>query len=51
VGANRTRYIHQEHLSGLLARLMLPLVHQDEKQGIRRMTQQLKRYVEYHYLR
>jgi hypothetical protein len=51
VGANRTRYIHQERLSGLLARLVLPLVRQDEKQGMRRMTQQLKRYVEHHYYR
>jgi hypothetical protein len=51
VGANRTRYIHQERLSGLLAQLVWPLVRQDEKQGMRRMTQQLKRYVEHHYRR
>lgn len=46
LGPNRTQYIHQEHFTGLLSRLFLPFIQQDEKQGSRRMARQLKRYVE-----
>ncbi|MGF1570190.1 MAG: SRPBCC family protein [Nodosilinea sp.] len=49
VGPNRTKYIHQERVSGLLSRVFLPFIRRDEKEGLRRMTQQIKRYVEHHY--
>lgn len=46
IGWNRTKYIHQEHFSGLVTHLFLPFLRQDEKQGLRRMARELKRYVE-----
>ena len=46
LGSNRTIYIHRERFKGVLSRLFLPFIRQDEKQGIRRMARQLKRYVE-----
>lgn len=45
-GRDRTRYIHQEHFSGALTRLIFPFIRQDELQGIRRMARELKHYVE-----
>lgn len=51
IGPNRTRYIHRERLSGMLSRVFLPFIRQDEKTGMYRMTRQLKRYVEHHYRR
>ncbi|MGB3137129.1 MAG: SRPBCC domain-containing protein [Nodosilinea sp.] len=49
VGPNRTKYIHQERISGVLSRLFLPFIRRDEKEGIRRMARQIKHYTEYHY--
>ncbi|MBU6230274.1 MAG: SRPBCC domain-containing protein [Cyanobacteria bacterium REEB459] len=49
VGPNRTRYGHQERLSGWLARLVLPAIRREEKIGMERMGYQLKRYVERTY--
>jgi hypothetical protein len=46
IGQNRTKYIHQERLSGPMTVLFLPFLRQDEQQGLRRMARQLKRYVE-----
>jgi hypothetical protein len=43
---NRTKYIHQEQLSGPMTVLFLPFLRQDEQQGLRRMARQLKQYVE-----
>lgn len=46
VGPNRTQYVHQERLSGWFSKLSMPFIRQDEKTGMRRMSYQLKRYVE-----
>ncbi|HEY9640032.1 MAG TPA: SRPBCC domain-containing protein [Coleofasciculaceae cyanobacterium] len=46
IGANRSKYIHQEHFSGLVTQLFLPFLRQDEQQGLRRMARELKQYVE-----
>ena len=51
LGSKRTRYIHQERFSGLLWRAFWPFIHKDEKQGLRRMSRELKRYVEHRYYR
>lgn len=51
IGANRTRYIHRERLTGLFARVFLPFIRKDEKQGIHRMARQIKRYTEQRYYR
>lgn len=42
----RTHYIHRELFSGILSKVFLPFIRQDERQGIRRMSQQLKMHVE-----
>ncbi|MGB3298528.1 MAG: hypothetical protein WBA76_09690 [Phormidesmis sp.] len=42
----RTRYLHRETFSGILSKVFLPFIRQDERQGIRRMAQQLKMHVE-----
>lgn len=42
----RTRYIHREVFSGILSKVFLPFIRQDERQGLRRMSQQLKMHVE-----
>ncbi|MGB7485113.1 MAG: hypothetical protein WA901_02915, partial [Phormidesmis sp.] len=42
----RTHYIHRELFSGILSKVFLPFIRQDERQGIRRMAQQLKMHVE-----
>ncbi|MBD1998474.1 SRPBCC domain-containing protein [Oculatella sp. FACHB-28] len=42
----RTKYIHRENFSGPLTRLFFPFIRQDEQQGLRRMAQELKQYVE-----
>jgi hypothetical protein len=49
VGPNRTKYIHQERISGLFSRVFLPFIRKEEKEGLRRMSRQIKRYVEYYY--
>ena len=46
IGPNRTQYIHQERFSGILTRVFLPFIRQDEHQGIKRMARELKQYVE-----
>ena len=51
IGPNRTKYIHQERMSGMLSRVFLPFIRRDEREGMRRMTRQLKRYVEQDYHR
>ena len=38
---------HQERFRGTLSNIFLPFIRQDEKQGMRRMARQLKRYVEH----
>jgi hypothetical protein len=47
LGPTRTLYSHQERFKGVLSNLFLPFIRQDERQGIRRMARQLKRYVEH----
>ncbi len=42
----RTRYLHRETFSGILSKVFLPFIRQDERQGLRRMAQQLKIHVE-----
>jgi hypothetical protein len=42
----RTHYIHREVFSGILSKVFLPFIRQDERQGLRRMSQQLKMHVE-----
>lgn len=46
IGPTRTLYTHQERYRGALSSLFLPFIRQDEKQGMKRMARQLKRYVE-----
>jgi hypothetical protein len=48
IGWNRTKYVHQEHFSGMFTHLFLPFLRQDEQQGLRRMARELKLYVEGH---
>ena len=42
----RTQYLHRETFSGILSKVFLPFIRQDERQGLRRMAQQLKMHVE-----
>ena len=42
----RTRYLHRETFSGILSKVFLPFIRQDERQGLRRMAHQLKMHVE-----
>ncbi len=42
----RTQYLHRETFSGVLSKVFLPFIRQDERQGMRRMAQQLKMHVE-----
>jgi hypothetical protein len=46
IGWQRTKYVHRETISGLMSRLFLPFLRQDELQGLRRMARELKRHVE-----
>lgn len=46
IGHNRTKYIHQETISGPATILFLPFLRRDEQRGIRRMARELKNYVE-----
>jgi hypothetical protein len=46
VDRQRTKYIHQENLSGAVTRVFLLFLRQDEQQGLRRMARELKQYVE-----
>lgn len=45
-GPNRTKYIHQEMISGWMTALFLSFLRQDEQQGLQRMARELKQYVE-----
>ncbi len=45
-GWQRTQYVHRENFSGPLTRLFLPFIRQDEQQGIKRMANDLRTYVE-----
>jgi len=51
VGTNRTRYRHQQRMTGAFSRVFLPFIRQDERAGMGRMTWQMKRYVEEYYRR
>ena len=42
----RTRYLHRDIFMGPLANVFLPFIREDERDGLRRMAYQLKRYVE-----
>lgn len=46
IAPGRTRYLHRDTFNGILSNVFLPFIRQDEKQGLRRMAYQLKRYVE-----
>lgn len=46
IGRTRTKYVHQEKLSGVITHLFLSFLRQDEQQGLRRMARELKQYVE-----
>jgi hypothetical protein len=46
IGVGRTKYVHKNHFSGILTRVFLPFIREDEKRGIQRMARELKRYVE-----
>lgn len=46
IGVGRTQYIHKNNYSGILTRVFLPFIREDEQRGIQRMARELKRYVE-----
>jgi hypothetical protein len=46
VGHHRTKYIHQETITGAMTLLFMPFLRRDEQQGMRRMARELKHYVE-----
>lgn len=46
LGPSRTLYSHRERFKGILSNIFLPFIRADEKQGMRRMARQLKRYIE-----
>ncbi|MCA1993840.1 MAG: SRPBCC domain-containing protein [Coleofasciculus sp. S288] len=46
IGVDRTRYVHTNSFSGVLSRVFLPFIREDEKRGNQRMARELKRYVE-----
>lgn len=46
IGRNRTKYLHQETISGMMTFLFLPFLRKDEQQGLQRMARELKQYVE-----
>ena len=46
IGIRRTKYVHREEFSGWLTRLFLPFIKKDEKKGMERMADELKRYLE-----
>ncbi|MBE9099291.1 SRPBCC domain-containing protein [Vacuolonema iberomarrocanum] len=46
MGGDRTRYTHVVRFTGRLVTFFLPFVREDELQGMRRMAQELRRYVE-----
>lgn len=46
IGVGRTKYVHKNNYSGILTRVFLPFIREDEQRGIQRMARELKRYVE-----
>ena len=46
IGVGRTKYVHKTSYSGVLTRVFLPFIREDEQRGIQRMARELKRYVE-----
>lgn len=46
IGVGRTKYFHKNSFSGILTRVFLPFIREDEKRGNQRMARELKRYVE-----
>lgn len=46
IGVGRTKYLHKINYSGILTGVFLPFIREDERQGIRRMARELRRYVE-----
>ena len=46
VGRDRVQYLHRTRFSGVAAPVFWPFIRRDEKQGLKRMAYQLKRYVE-----
>jgi hypothetical protein len=46
IGSDRTKYTHRANFSGVLTRMILPFIRQEEQQGMRRMSRELKQYVE-----
>lgn len=46
IGVRRTKYVHKTNYSGVLTRVFLPFIREDEHRGIQRMARELKRYVE-----
>ena len=46
IGIRRTKYVHKDHFSGILQKVFLPFIKEDEQRGMKRMARELKRYVE-----
>ena len=46
IGIGRTKYLHKSHFSGLLTRVFVPFIRDDEQRGMQRMARELKRYAE-----
>lgn len=46
MGGDRTRYTHVVRFTGRLVTFFLPFIREDELRGMRRMAQELRRYVE-----
>ena len=46
IGIGRTKYVHKSYYSGILSRVIVPFIREDERQGIKRMARELKLYVE-----
>ncbi|MBW4658797.1 MAG: SRPBCC domain-containing protein [Drouetiella hepatica Uher 2000/2452] len=46
ISKDRTQYLHQAYFSGIITRLFLPFLRQDEQQGMRRMARELKQHIE-----
>ncbi len=46
VGQGRTKYLHQEKISGAIGRFALSFIKDDQMRGMRRMAQELKLYSE-----
>lgn len=47
IGLSRTQYVHKSRFSGMLTRIFVPFIRQDEHRGMQRMARELKRYAEH----